>query len=404
MTNETSFYNDTPLMDKVAMFLLAIYPIIDYYMPPFGPFSYGQLSMVLYILYTLFFSQRRGFLYSKGFQTLWVYAAFVTLLFHGEIKATSFIPGGISFCMFALALGVFSDRFSFKYLKIFLRSISAVSIAIFAAQELMYYRSGVRFVAVIPFTTTNYADITYQDLCLNQMYNIRSASIFMEPSYFAQYLLISLCVELFDDNNKKLFTFFSLILVTALILSKSGSGAFGLCIILAFYFYNANKQGRIKVSNFIFLIPVIAGIMYYWFTTDSGSEIMSRSTEFENEDTSGYIRSIRGFVIFGNLPMIGQIFGISLSDFALIGQSLGVYSGAGMLVNGFQNALIALGSIGMIILVIYYYRLYKNTQFIGQAAIILLLCISLIESIYLSPSMLLLTIIPTALNRYSENI
>lgn len=404
MTKETSFYNDSPLMDKVAMFLLAIYPIIDYYMPPFGPLSYGQLSMLIYMVCTVFLSKRGGFLYTKGFATLWVYAAFITLLFHGEIKVTSFIPGGVSFCMFALALGVFSDRFSFKYLKIFLRLISAVSIAIFVAQEIMYYRTGVRFVAVIPFTTTNYADITYQELCLNQMYNLRSSSIFMEPSYFAQYLLISLCVELFDEDNKKLFTFFSLILIIALMLSQSGSGALGLGIILAFFFYNVNKQGRIKVSNFIFLIPIIVGIIYYWLTSDSGSEIMSRSTEFENEDTSGYIRSIRGFVIFGNLSMLEQLFGISLSDFAQIGQSLGFYSGAGMLVNGFQNALIALGGIGMIILVIYYYILYKNTQLIGHASIVLLLCISLIESIYLSPSMLLLTIIPTALKKYNENI
>ena len=70
--------------------------------------------------------------------------------------------------------------------------------------------------------------------------------------------------------------------------------------------------------------------------------------------------------------------------------------------NGVQTILLSLGYIGALLYLLFYTSLFRKTNLTSRMCIIILLVMSLLESNYLNPYMMLLTIIPCA-DYYNRN-
>lgn len=71
--------------------------------------------------------------------------------------------------------------------------------------------------------------------------------------------------------------------------------------------------------------------------------------------------------------------------------------------NGVQTILLSLGYFGALFYLLFYASLFIKTNLASRMCIIVLLIMSLIESNYLNPFMMLLTIIPCADYYYNKS-
>jgi len=122
--------------------------------------------------------------------------------------------------------------------------------------------------------------------------------------------------------------------------------------------------------------------------------MLSRSEEFTTENSSGFARVVGGYLMFQQLSDEEQIVGISdAQDRFSVQKADGTTR---FYINGVQTILITLGYIGAILFLIFYTYLFLKVGIMSRMCILILLSMSLLESNYLNPYMILLTIIPCA--------
>ena len=232
-----------------------------------------------------------------------------------------------------------------------------------------------------------YRDFSYSELVLFHLQAERPSALFMEPAYFAQYLLCLLTLELFGSsniNNK----FIIIGIVVLLLFIQSGCGVTGLAFLalikLASMFSTLSLQKKIFYT--IFLLPLFYfGILSYT-SSEAGSQMVDRKSEIslENSESSGSIRMLRGYVVYDNLPISNKIFGSNGDDVKNIARRTVGYD-EGMLFNGFQAYLVEYGIIGILLLTLVYSYMYRHGRLVAKASIILLMVISFIEYTFFTP-------------------
>lgn len=387
-------------LDNIIMILLAIYPVSGYYETPIG-FSIGQMLLILVIALSFVNSGFYNlFSYPKHYIAYWVYAALAILILQNDFKLSNIIPGGPNFFVWSVFLGVCIKHFEYDKLKRYMGWVFCIGAAVFIAQEFLYKTIGFRFCALLPISDSFYGGaIDYMGLSALHMIAPRSPSIFLEPSYFAQYILVYMSLLLFSDDREKtrLDKYLLLLGVLILVFLRSGCGIVGLAVLVISKIISTRKQyGASRfIALLVILIPVLLYIINIYMSSDIGSSMMERQEEFSSDDSSAYTRIVRGFKIYGVLPFFNQLFGISMDDMFAISAANGIQLEHNELAtNGFQTVLVQNGLIGFIILFLFYVALYKRSfELLKKVLLLLLLCLSLMESIYLSPLMLLITVI-----------
>ena len=390
---------------RIAMLLMALFPILTFYKIPL-PFSLGESLFIVFSIISIFVLRIRPKLI-PCFYILWGYLAINYLIINVPFKITNLLPGGPTFFAWCLAFICCSYLFDIRTLFRYLKIIAIISSIVFLFQELSYLILGYRFCAVLPITSTfTYGhEMTYSELSMLHMTQDRSSSIFMEPSYFAQYLLVPLCFNLFLEKNKvKLVTPFSLFIIFVILLTRSGSGIVGLFLILTIKLIIYIKEKGIG-RGLLLIIPLLCFLYVgyiYTATTEAGSQMLERKTELSEENTSGYIRIVKGFIIFEEFPLEKKMFGISMDE--LSNTSL-IFSGNDerLFLNGIQMIMIISGVVALILWIIFYSNIYKKNSLLSKTLILLFLVVSLFESTYLRPLMLILTIVPYAIKYYKDN-
>ena len=168
----------------------------------------------------------------------------------------------------------------------------------------------------------------------------------------------------------------------------------GLAIILMLkmfsIFWTANWSRRILLITLS--IPLVCGAIYLYAGSEMGQEMLSRSTEFSTEGSSGFTRVVGGYLMFDQLDFKEQMIGIPDAI-----DRFGVEKGDGRYVffaNGVQTILLSLGYIGAFLYLLFYAGLFRKVNKASRMCIIVLLVMGLLESNYLNPYMMLLTIIP----------
>ena len=149
----------------------------------------------------------------------------------------------------------------------------------------------------------------------------------------------------------------------------------------------------------IFIVPLVAGVTYVYMNTEMGQQMFSRRTELSTEQTSGYTRIVGGYIMFDQLKLNEQVWGII--DYR---DRFGILQNDGNLKfysNGVQTILLSHGYIGLLLYLLFYIILFRKVNLTSKMSLIVLLVMGLLESNYLNPYMILLTVIPCA--NYYDN-
>ena len=315
-------------------------------------------------------------------------------------------PGGWNFFIFLLALLWGIMTFDFILLKKYMRWVILISGILFWIQFILLILTGSLQICFVPNLTGEftYEGFTYADIVAKHLNDNLPYSIFLEKSYLAYYFLTYLALIWFEtDNKEKLFTKECLFVIGTLIASRSGTALVGFSILLAIKmlnkFWTTNISNRIILI--IFIIPLVVGSIYTYISTEFGQEMLSRSSEFSTESSSGYTRVVGGYLMFDRLSAEQKIIGISDPR-----NRFGTENWDGRIVffaNGVQTILLSLGYIGALLYLLFYARIFRKVSLTARMCIVVLFVMSLLESNYLNPYMMLLTIIPCA-NLYKKRL
>lgn len=403
----SNFYNRSTNsgIQQVSMAILACLPLLAWYAIPF-PVSLGYAFVLFLSAYSIVLARLRINVLPIAFWFVFAYIAIIWIYRNNFQIWSLFPPGGWQFFIFVMALIWGVINFRRDLLIKYMRWIVWISATLFWVQFILKISTGSSMFCFVPNLTGafSYEGMTYSELVAHQLSGERPCSIFMEPSYMAHYLVSYIALVWFSNDSKdKLLNKETLFIILTLLALRSGSGMIdlvALCLIKIFsIFWNTGNTKRVAL---VFLsIPIIACSIHLYIQTDAGQNMLSRSEEFSTEGTSGYTRVVGGFMMFDQLDFNERLFGIADAR-----ERFGIERRDGSVVffaNGFQTILLSFGYIGTFLYLIFYIALFRKVNLSSRVCLIILLLMSLLESNYLNPFMMLLTIIPCA-EYYQTNI
>ncbi|MFL2120884.1 hypothetical protein ACEN4M_00035 [Marinilactibacillus psychrotolerans] len=166
----------------------------------------------------------------------------------------------------------------------------------------------------------------------NNLYRIRS--IFSEPSYLGNYLLIILGINLFNKKNIKVNLYFILFLILTIIFTFSYSAISIMVLILIIHSISSNayKKIRLKEYNLLYILITLSILLVFiYFNKDIIQvTIIERTTEIlAGKDSSASSRLLESWqhinkehLIAGNgighTPDIWNIYAYFLSDLGVL--------------------------------------------------------------------------------------
>ena len=382
-----------------GMLLLALFPILNYYASPL-PFSWGEVLLLIYVFIRV---SKRGindsFLFPRNFVIYWAYCALSIIVISNSFNVTYLIPGSISMFIWCLFLGILTKETNNKSLLQYFRVIFIPIALLFVAQEVTFYLFTERISFHLPISsmTAYYGDLSFEQLAQLYRFSDRSNSLFMEPAYFAEYLLLHLCLEFFGEEGRdKLYNYYIIAICLILLFLKSGTGLIGLAFLgtIKLLSYYKTHKGRRILALIVIILPALFFVTSYYVSSEIGSSMLERQSELTNQSGSSYERIFRGVELYEAMPLSNKIFGIDPTVFRATRNYNGVETiEEGMLFNGFLSVLITKGLIGLLLLFAVYVPIYRSSNILTKASLGLLLLLSWIESVYLMPAMLILTLI-----------
>ena len=362
-------------------------------------FGYGTIFLIIFYIYSLLKYGVRGTLVlPRYFIILWLYIGFITFVMSKSFNPTLLLPGGSHAFCWVICLGFASKFYNVEYLRKYMRIIFFISALFFCVQLVLIHKTGSNMCFVPPLSSNVlYRDFSYSELVLFHLTAERPSAFFMEPAYFAQYLLCLLIIELFCCSNTKYNNKLIILgIIILLLFIRSGCGVIGLAFLilikLVSIFPTLSLQKKIFYT--IFLLPLFLFGIHSYTNSEAGSQMVDRKSEIslENTESSGSIRMLRGYVVYDNLPITNKIFGSNNDDVKNIARSTVGYD-EGMLFNGFQAYLVEYGVIGILLLTLIYSYIYRHGKLVSKASIIVLLVVSLMEYTFFTPLMLILSVI-----------
>lgn len=383
---------------KLSMAVLAALPLLAWYKIPF-PVGLGYALILLLGTIEILNNHFRINVLPLTFWLVFAYVCFMWMYNYDFSFWTLFPPGGWMFFIFTLALIWGVVTFDLNLFKKYMRWIVIISGALFWIQFVMFVSTGSSHFCFVPNLTGafTYEDFSYADVVRRHLSGQLPSSIFLEKSYLAYYFLTYLSLIWFETNDKiKIFSKEIIFVIATLIASRSGTALIGFSILLsakAFSMFWTANIGR-RILLIILLIPMIIGAIYLYVDSELGQQMINRSTELSNEGTSGYSRVVGGYMMFDQLSPEEKIVGIPDAR-----ERFGFIASGGTFVffaNGIQTILLNLGYIGALVYLLFYVNIFRKVSITSRMSIIVLLIMSLLESNYLNPYMMLLTIIPCA--------
>lgn len=379
---------------KIPMFLLAAFPILDYYYLGMSSFTFANIASILLFVYTLLSGKFTFKRVPKYYYWYWVYSALQIYLIAGIGGWSDYIPGGVMLAIFSLCIFCYATYFDINLLRKYMRWIFIVASALWLFQNMVWLSTHVKISTFLPLTNSILSNhMTYKELTLwqNEVGGElieRFSSIFSEPSHFAQYALMLLSIELFIGNNKnKLYTKFSIMIVAMLFLIQSGAGLMGLGFIAIVKLLYILLVTRKKIYYFYLavLIPMfVIGVRWY-LNSQAGSYVSERTEQLDYTDetatNSGFVRMYFGWYKYGELSPVQKLLGTSR---AAIGEMR-----EGGFFNGVTNVLCSQGLLGLLLLILFYAKTSKRRKPYSSVASLYMLFISLIASTYLGGLMLI---------------
>lgn len=382
---------------NIYMLMLAIYPVLNLYYFANTAIYLPQVITLLLAVYSLYKKKRIIKGIPLAYILCWAYVAFHDIFFVAPFKLTKLLPGGVNFFMFSIGWAMYANNFNIQKLRKYVNIVFGFAAILFIYQNIAYYIFGQETSVILPLSNhMNYGEFTFKELQLHQKYhfNGRFASIFAEPSYWAQYCLVVLALELFcKENLNKIYTKKAAIISLVLLLIKSGVGVLGLGLIAIIKLWHiVFKTKNIKKIGYLILAAPFAILaVYLYASSDIGQGLIARGNEISSIQGEGarsaFLRLFYGWNYLAEISPVQLMFGAD----ELVGMSIDENS----FFNGMTYFILLHGIVGFSFLCIFYYGCARKSVLSGAFAIILL-ALSMMEAIYLNPIMLMCTVLIVA--------
>lgn len=379
---------------KPLTFLIIISPILGTY--KIGEMSLGIICLLLMSILIIFFEGKIRFKWPKYFWFYFVYLILTRILNADGLGVTNMFS--LSLISFGILLGFSGRYFNLKYgIKIY-KIIVLCCCIFFFIQELTYFIIGSRIVGILPLLPLNMVGNISSNEYIGALHNsARSASFFLEPSYFSEYLLPLLAIELFNTNSKNRINFYAILISAVLMLLQSGLGLLIMALIWIIWFLYSIKKSPLyyKIIILFLLIPIAVFGSYFFIKSDIGKGVLARTEEFGVVDssTSAYVRMFRGYELYAIFPNFDKVFGLNSSNkIKKIISSNSMYSlfrEDDLSFNCIQSILIYGGIVGMLLFLLHFLYLFKLNGLEGRMIAIVFIGLSVIAAIYLKHTMLL---------------
>lgn len=379
---------------SLPMFLLAAFPILDYYYLGKSSFTFANIASILLFVYTLLSGKFSFKSVSKYYYWYWGYSALQIYLIAGIGGWSDYIPGGVLLAIFSLGVFAYATYFDIHTLRKYMKWIFIVASVLWLYQNIVWFSAHVKISTFLPLTDNILsAHMTYKEIIRWQ--NVvgcelieRFSSLFSEPSHFAQYALMLLSIDLFIGNNKnKLYTKFSIMIVIMLILIQSGAGLMGLvfiAIVKLLYILLVTRKKKYYFYLAVLIPMFVIGVRWY-LNSQAGSYISARTEQLdytnETSKSSGFVRLYFGWYKYGELSPVQKMLGTSRT-------AIGEMREGGFF-NGVTNILCSQGLVGLLLLIVFYVKTCKKKAPYSGVTSLCLLFISLIASTYLGGLMLI---------------
>ncbi|MBZ4647481.1 MAG: hypothetical protein JG777_2970 [Clostridia bacterium] len=333
------------LLSRYFSIVVVLFPIINTYKSPLPGFDLGTFLLlvglpmmvmlkqkysinrlskpiILYILYILF-SYPLAFFSHKQFAHI---SSFYRLMKFVVIGITVFIVYGEEFFNIILA-------------KKLLKFISILATLLIIAQFIIFYYSG-KLLILTPYNIIRIEEYVNQDRSSMAMNFYRPTSFFLEPSHFAQYVILALYFYLFEDLHKKMNIMYAIIITFGLIISTSG---IGLLVATVYWLLWLVLEGSSKVSGKKILQTIVLIVITSFMlilSNDLGvlAKTLDRIFLADNSFGPAVISRVFTYQMYSDLPAINKIFGIGYGNIPN-----GVY------LNSIAYTLVVNGILGLLI-------------------------------------------------------
>lgn len=374
--------------------------VFMYFMSPYRLGGHEMPEIIgLFALFLAFLSRYKCFL-PKSYVFYLVYIWLIPL-FSSYICR---IPGKYLLSAIPVALilstcyiGFLMPNLNKKLVLKYYRWLVYIAVAFFVIQEFSHIIIGYRPVFFLPFLEMYYEDSNSSSMAAIEVNSDRSASFFLEPSHFVQYIIPYYCISLsrYLKTKKNILEVLALTLV--IIWLRAGVGYVALLAIGSFYFL---RSGVMKMyQKIIIVVFVFAG--YILLTTvyannEYVSAILDRTSEFsmtveESGSQSGFLRIWRGYFIYASMNFASQLFGVGPGCLDYVCNAVIIpgtrYEGTYM--NGIQLLLVTGGIVGLMLFFNYLFRFARKLDVTGKCILIAMICIFLMEHMYNTPKMFL---------------
>lgn len=269
-------------------------------------------------------------------------------------------------------------------------------------QSFLFYGMKIVFFPIIPnqmLLGGTISDLIIKNRVEKAVYgNFMPSSFFLERGDFAWYVLPCVVLYLYGAKDKKYGK--ALLVSGVIVLTTSASGLIGLICIWGFcllkFLLCVKKKN--KEINFFTVggITAIGGSVVLFAYTNIGMRLICRVKEVIDgvegiRLSSGYLRVIKGFEVYLDLPFPYQIFGIgagNLVNFAQIHTGfLEKFNQNGMLeyMSGITYILVSGGILSLVLFLFTMWHYYNKGKLLAKATVLLTITMLCISSFYASP-------------------
>ena len=347
--------------------LLILLPILYQLRSPFSVISMGELLLVPFIVIGFFKCLRKG----KGkirvphgllaFYFIPVMLIFMSIWesYFSIVSCTTVI---LRILYFFILIIIANDEFNVKKgIKLYFNIALWLSLYLILQVCWHYFLNG-----ELPIPR-NFPNILFADRSFitteqyYHLYGFRPASFFLEPSWYADYFMPLICILLFNKsianflNDKKRIIFAAYFSVTILFTSSSLGVLY---VIIAWFFFLFTSYSEMSIKNIYKVFYLLAALFAMLFVLQSEFFFIT-IMRFLNGASIGP-RFVRGFIIFDNMNIYHQIFGVGLNNignYVSLNGIVTMYDEADLNYTvTLTNRLIATGIIGTMALIYFWVR------------------------------------------------
>ena len=295
-------------LKKIYHVLLVLYPILSGYgfsvQADFGVISIFVVGLLCAVQKKEVFQVK----FFRGYVLFFLSALMLSLIFVHSIP--------LRLLLFTLNLIIALHCVDVELLKKYYFRLVPICCVFFILQEVSFYLTGRR----ISGLTTLLPNIYGMDGYVQKLRVApRSASFFLEPSYFAQFLFPYIAVMLFSNTKKGVKN--ALMVSLIMLMIRSGNGIILLGIIWMLWFVLSRMTIFNKIAMCVLVF--ITGALMFLVNSESALALFSRTSEITNVsnsfggdgESSGFIRFFRGYYLFADMPLMNKLFG---ADDALV--------------------------------------------------------------------------------------